>query len=58
MKLLSGLFHSRDKPRNSTSGSSYRFFYVQSSSGICVTERSEMQMTDLLWLSTHKSYTR
>lgn len=45
MKLLSGLFHSRDKPRNSTSGSSYRFFYGQSSSGKCVTERSAMQMT-------------
>lgn len=45
MKLLSGLFRSRDKPRNSTSGSSYRFFYGQSSSGKCVTERSAMQMT-------------
>lgn len=45
MKLLSGLFRSRDKPKNSTSGSSYRFFYGQSSSGKCVTERSAMQMT-------------
>lgn len=45
MKLLSGLFRSMDKPRNSTSGSSYRFFYGQSSSGKCVTERSAMQMT-------------
>ena len=45
MKLLSGLFRSRDKPRNSTSRSSYRFFYGQSSSGKCVTERSAMQMT-------------
>lgn len=45
MKFLSGLFRSRDKPRNSTSGSSYRFFYGQSSSGKCVTERSAMQMT-------------
>ena len=51
MKLLSGLFRSRDKPRNSTSGSSYRFFYGQSSSGKCVTERSAMQMTALLWLA-------
>lgn len=58
MKFLSGLFRSRDKPRNSTLGSSYRFFYGQSSSGICVTERSAMQMTALLWLSTPKSYTR
>lgn len=45
MELLSGLFRSRDKPRNSTSGSSYRFFYGQSSSGKCVTERNAMQMT-------------
>lgn len=51
MKLLSGLFRSRDKPRNSTSGSSYRFFYGQSSSGKCVTERSAMQMTALLCLA-------
>ena len=45
MGILSGLFRSRDKPKNSTSGSSYRFFYGQSSAGKCVTERSAMQMT-------------
>ena len=45
MGILSGLFRSRDKPKNSTSGSSYRFFYGQSSTGKCVTERSAMQMT-------------
>lgn len=45
MGILNGLFHSRDKPKNSTSGSSYRFFYGQSSAGKCVTERSAMQMT-------------
>lgn len=45
MGILSGLFHSRDKPKNSTSGSGYRFFYGQSSAGKCVTERSAMQMT-------------
>ena len=45
MSFLSGLFRSRDKPKNSTSGSSYRFFYGQSSAGKCVTERSAMQMT-------------
>lgn len=49
MKFLSGLFRSRDKPRNSTSGSSYRFFYGQSSSEICVTERSEMQKSYTRW---------
>ena len=45
MGILSGLFRSRDKPKNSTVGSSYRFFYGQSSAGKCVTERSAMQMT-------------
>lgn len=45
MGILSSLFRSRDKPKNSTSGSSYRFFYGQSSAGKCVTERSAMQMT-------------
>lgn len=45
MGILSGLFHSRDKPKNSTSGSGYRFFYGQSSAGKCVTERSAMRMT-------------
>lgn len=45
MGILSGLFRSRDKPKNSTSGSGYRFFYGQSSAGKCVTERSAMQMT-------------
>lgn len=45
MGILSGLFRSRDKPKNSTVGSSYRFFYGQSSAGKCVSERSAMQMT-------------
>lgn len=26
MGIFSGLFHSRDKPTNATSGSAYRFF--------------------------------
>ena len=43
--ILSGLFHSRDKPTNATSGSSYRFFLGGSTSGKTVTERSAMQMT-------------
>ena len=45
MGILSGLFHSRDKPINATSGSSYRFFLGGSTSGKAVTERSAMQMT-------------
>ena len=45
MGILSSLFHSRDKPTNATSGSSYRFFLGGSTSGKAVTERSAMQMT-------------
>ena len=40
-----GLFRSRDKPKNRTSGSTYTFFMGGSSSGKSVTERSAMQMT-------------
>lgn len=39
------LFHSRDKPTNSTNGSGYRFFMGSSTAGKAVTERSAMQMT-------------
>lgn len=45
MKIISGLFHSRDKPKNSTAGISYRFFTGGSTAGKNVTERSAMQMT-------------
>ena len=45
MGILSGLFHSRDKPENSTVGSRYAFYMGGSSSGKSVTERSAMQMT-------------
>lgn len=45
MGILSGLFHSRDKPQNRTAGSSYSFFMGGSTSGKAVTERSAMQMT-------------
>ena len=45
MGILSGLFHSRDKPKNSTAGSAYRFFLGGSTSGKMVNERSAMQMT-------------
>ena len=45
MGILSGLFHSRDKPKNSTNGSSYRFLFGGSTSGNRVTEHSAMQMT-------------
>ena len=45
MGLLSGLFRSRAAPKNSTSGSAYRFFLGVSTSGKRVNERSAMQMT-------------
>ena len=45
MSIFSGLFRSRDKPTNSTVGSSYTFYMGGSSSGKAVTERSAMQMT-------------
>ena len=45
MGIFEGLFKSRDKPKNSTSGSSYRFFMGTSNSGKKVNERSAMQMT-------------
>jgi hypothetical protein len=43
--FLSGLFHSKDKPTNSTNGSTYRFLFGGSNSGKAVNERSAMQMT-------------
>lgn len=45
MGIFSGLFKSRDHPTNSTSGSGYRFFFGNSTSGKQVNERSAMQMT-------------
>lgn len=45
MSIFSGLFNSRDKPKNQTVGSRYTFYLGGSSSGKTVTERSAMQMT-------------
>lgn len=45
MRILSGLFHSRDKPQNSTSGSAYSFLLGGSTSGKRVNEHTAMQMT-------------
>ena len=45
MGIFSGLFKSRDKPQNRTSGSNYAFFFGGTTSGKTVTERSAMQMT-------------
>ena len=45
MGFLSGLFHSRDKPNNSTNGSAYRFLFGESNSSKAVNERSALQMT-------------
>lgn len=45
MGILSGLFKSRDKPTNSTTGSAYRFSFGGTTAGKPVNERSSMQMT-------------
>ena len=45
MSIFTGLFRSRDKPQNRTTGSSYAFFMGGTPSGKMVTERSAMQMT-------------
>ena len=45
MKIFSGLFKSRDKPRNRAVGSGYSFYMGTTSAGKTVTERSAMQMT-------------
>jgi HK97 family phage portal protein len=45
MGIFKGIFKSRDKPTDSTAGSSYRFFFGGTASGKTVTERSAMQMT-------------
>ena len=44
MRILSGIFKTRDKPTNATAGSAYRFLLGGSTSGKAVTERSAMQM--------------
>ena len=45
MGLFSGLFNSRDKPENRTSGSAFSFFLGGTTSGKYVNERTSMQMT-------------
>jgi HK97 family phage portal protein len=49
MSIFSGLFRSRDKPghrpKDSTNGSGYRYYFGSSSSGKAVTERSAMQIS-------------
>ena len=45
MGILSGLFRTRDGPKNATSGSAYSFFMGSSAAGKSVNERSAMQMT-------------
>ena len=42
MSIFSGLFRSRDKPTDSTTGSTYRFLFGGTTSGKAVTERSAM----------------
>ena len=45
MSIFSGLFRSRDKPKDKTAGSSYSFMFGGTTSGKPVNERSAMQMT-------------
>ena len=45
MGIFSGLFRTRDGPKNATSGSAYSFFMGSSAAGKSVNERSAMQMT-------------
>ncbi len=45
MGIFDGIFRSRDKPTNRTSGSAYSFLLGYSSSGKRVNERTSMQMT-------------
>lgn len=49
MSIFSGLFKSRDKPQNRTTGSSYAFFMGGSTAGKAVNERSAMQLIDLYY---------
>ena len=44
MSVFSGLFKSRDKPQNRTSGSNYAFFMGGTTSGKTVTERSAIHI--------------
>lgn len=43
MGIISGIFKSRDAPKNRTAGSAYSFFIGQSAAGKRVNERSAMQ---------------
>ena len=45
MGIFNRWFRGRDAPRDSTAGSSYRFFFGGTTSGKTVTEHSAMQMT-------------
>mgnify|MGYP005795066483 CR=1 FL=1 len=45
MGIFSGLFKSRDKPQNRTSGSGYSFFFGGSTAVQNANERPAMQMT-------------
>lgn len=45
MGIFTGIFRSRDTPKNSINGSSYRFLFGGSTAGKPVNERSAMQMT-------------
>lgn len=45
MNIFQGIFHSREKPKNSLPGSSYSFFFGSTTPGKPVNENTAMQMT-------------
>ena len=45
MGFLSKLFRSRDKPKNSTAGQAYQFYFGTASSGVYVSERTAMTIS-------------
>ena len=45
MGIFSGLFKSRDKPKNSYDSPSYTYFFGRSNAGKRVTDRTAMQHT-------------
>ena len=45
MQLFKGLFHSRDKPRNTLNGQAFSFFFGGTTSGKTVNEHTALQTT-------------
>lgn len=58
MSIFSRIFHSRDKPKDSTNGSGYRYYYGVTTSGKSVNERSAMQLSATGRHGTYIQYAR